>query len=231
MADKPVGSKTFVCVGRSPDPVFNLAKEDEVFEGVEGGTLPEIVRLWVDRECLVKGKVRSPSYGWYDEGLAEKLGVPVVERSTGGGVVYHDFGNLNWSFFLKTRGEFLSPKVAFGMASQRMVAALSKLGVPAFFSPPNRIEVEGRKVSGMAARSTSHTLLVHGTLLLRTDLGRLNALCFPPADSPPVANLCRWAPSIDRGSVTEAVVSVLRDEGREVGFDGIGEEDFDPAGT
>lgn len=216
MADRPVRSRVLVCLDRCRDPTANLAREDEVFERVEKGDLPEVVRLWENRECLVKGRVRNFRYGWYDKKLAEKMGVPVFERSTGGGVVYHDLGNLNWSFFLRVSGAFLSPKAAFDMASRHVVEALARLGVPAIFSPPNRIEVEGRKVSGMAAKSVINTLLVHGTLLLRSDLETLNSLCLPAHGSPPVANLCEWVPDIDRESVVGALVSILRDTGRKV---------------
>lgn len=201
---------------QSLDPVQNLMREEEVFEQVDNGSLPEMVRFWVNKECLVRGKVRSARYGWYDEELAEKMGIPVLERSTGGGVVYHDLGNLNWSFFLRTFGAFLSPMAAFGQAAKYVVAALGSLGVPGQFSPPNRIDVSSRKVSGMAARSTVHTLLVHGTLLLNSDLDRLNLLCLPPAASPPVSNLSEWVADIDASRVIEAVMVALETSGFQV---------------
>jgi lipoate-protein ligase A len=144
------------------------------------------------------------------------MGTEVVERSTGGGVVYHDEGNLNWSFFLRNAGSFPSPKAMFGLASGYMVRALEGLGVRARFSPPNRIDVSDRKVSGMAARSTSRALLVHGTLLLSSNLERLNMLCIPPPGCPPVANVSGWAKGIDAPSVVFAVVRVLRESGYRV---------------
>jgi len=203
-----------LCIDPSSNPAQNLAREDEIFEEVEKGTLPEVVRLWTDGECLVKGRVRNARYGWYDERLAEKMGIHVFERSTGGGVVYHDLGNLNWSFFLKTSGAFMSPKAAFGLAAQNVVGALRRLGVSANFAPPNRIEVQGRKVSGMAARATVCTLLVHGTLLLRSDLDKLNALCSPASGSPPVANLSEWVPEIDAERIAAMLADELRSTGR-----------------
>ena len=86
------GREIRVILDRTRDPVRNMVIEEEVFGKVEGGTLPETVRLWVNSECLVRGKARSPKYGWYNEELAAKMGVKVVERETGGGVVYHDEG-------------------------------------------------------------------------------------------------------------------------------------------
>ena len=198
------------------DPLVNLRRESELFERFDGGGLPECVRFWVNTECLVRGRAKSAKYGWYDEAMAAKMKVPVIERSTGGGVVYQDEGNLNWSFFLKTPGTFVSPVVAFKRASDYVTRALKTLGVQADFSPPNRIDVHGRKVSGMAARSTKRTLLVHGTLLIDSDLDRLNLLCIPPPGCPPVSNIGEWDRDIDAAAVAKAVVAVLKETDFEV---------------
>ena len=197
----------------SRDPSRNLSREREIFGMVEDGRLPEIVRFWVNTECLVRGKVRSAKYGWYNEELARKMGVRVIERDTGGGVVYHDEGNLNWSFFLRSPGAFPSPAAAFEGASKHVIKALGALGVRAHFSPPNRIDVLGRKVSGMAARSTVKALLVHGTLLLESNLDKLNMLCIPPPGSPAVANINDLVKGVDPDMIMKAFVGVLRDGG------------------
>ena len=144
------------------------------------------------------------------------MGVRVIERATGGGVVYHDEGNLNWSFFLSYSGRLLSPTKMFEQTSEHIVRALANLDVHAEFSPPNRIDVQGRKVSGMAARSTPRAHLVHGTLLLRADLEKLNRLCIPPPGCPPVANLGEWIPEIHPLRVVRAVVEELKNAGYEV---------------
>jgi len=202
-----------VCFDQTRDPAGNLTHETEIFAKVEGGMLPEVVRFWVNSECLVRGEARSKNYGWYREDVAEKMKIPVLTRSTGGGVVYHDEGNLNWSFFLRNSGPFLSPTTAFDAGSRYIVKALQRQGIRAQFSPPNRIEVSGRKVSGMAARFTVRTVLVHGTLLIDSDLEKLNALCIPPAGCPPVSNLTEWARNIDAVTVVDSVASVLQDSG------------------
>ena len=195
------------------DPVKNLAREEEIFRRVEQRELPELVRLWSNSECLVRGRVQSSSYGWYNEKLAKEVGILVVERPTGGGVVYHDGGNLNWSFFSQNSGTFPSPRSMFERTSDFVVKSLGRLGVAASFAPPNRIDVSGRKVSGMAARSSARALLVHGTLLLDSNLERLNALCIPPVGCPPVANVGEWVEGVDATKVLDALVGVLRDSG------------------
>ncbi|MDE1853972.1 MAG: lipoate--protein ligase family protein [Thaumarchaeota archaeon] len=201
---------------RTRNPVENLNREDELFELVQENDTPGLLRFWVNSPCLIRGEARNAKYGWYNEALADELGVPVLVRSTGGGVVYHDEGNLNWSFFSKRSGAFVSPTAMFDQASKYMVRALDRSGVKARFSPPNRIDVEGRKVSGMAARSTSRASLVHGTLLLHSDLEKLNKLCIPPPGCPPVANLRDWVAGIEAQEVVEAFVDVLTEDGFEV---------------
>ena len=195
------------------DPRSNLSRETELFAMVDGGLLPEIARFWINSECLVRGEARSARYGWYREDVAEKMKIPVLTRSTGGGVVFHDEGNLNWSFFLRNSGPFLSPTAAFGAGSKYIVRALERQGIRAEFSPPNRIDVSGRKVSGMAARFTTRTILVHGTLLIDSDLEKLNALCVPPAGCPPVSNLTEWERRIDADTLVDSVAAVLKDSG------------------
>jgi len=198
---------------KTRDPASNLIRETELFAKVDAGVLPEVVRFWVNSECLVRGEARSAKYGWYREDVAVKMKVPVLTRSTGGGVVYHDEGNLNWSFFLRNSGPFLSPTAAFNAGSRYVVKALERQGIRAEFSPPNRIDVSGRKVSGMAARFSVRTILVHGTLLIDSDLEKLNALCVPPAGCPPVSNLTEWARHIDAATLVDSVVAVLKDSG------------------
>lgn len=198
------------------EPRHNLSTEEEIFQDVEDGRSPETLRFWRNDRCLVRGPARSQKYGWYREDLAAKLGIQVIDRPTGGGVVYHDLGNMNWSFFLKTSGAFLSPRAAFEMGSKYVIEALKTLGVQAGFSPPNRIDVSGTKVSGMAAKSTVRTLLVHGTLLVRSDLEMLDKLCIPPPGCPPVSNLSSWAKNVSVGRITRAVVEALERSGHRI---------------
>lgn len=199
----------------STDPLRNLSIEEATFQSLEEGRLGNTLRFWVNDMCLVRGRAKTPKYGWYREEEATRLAVPVYERSTGGGVVYHDHGNLNWSFFIRVPGKLLSPERVFRDGSAFVVEALRRNGIDAYFAPPNRIEVSGYKISGMAARSTIHTLLVHGTLLLDSNLEMLNRLCIPPQGCPPVRNIINWR-NLEVAEIIDPIKSVLEDKGYKV---------------
>ncbi|MDG6939634.1 MAG: hypothetical protein JRN39_04440 [Nitrososphaerota archaeon] len=197
------------------DPPSNLRLEDDIFARVDRGEADAVLRFWKDDECLVRGRAKSVRYGWYAEEAAARLSVPVYERSTGGGVVYHGPGNLNWSFFARVDGRLLSPSRVFADGSWTIIEALRRLGFPASLAPPNRIDVDGKKVSGMAARSTIHALLVHGTLLIDADIGKIDELCIPPPGCPPVSNLSAWR-KVDDREVVAAARRVLEEAGLRV---------------
>ncbi|HIQ30454.1 MAG TPA: lipoate--protein ligase family protein [Candidatus Caldiarchaeum subterraneum] len=175
------------------NPALNLALEDEILEFIAKSSSPlSVVRFWRNSECLVAGPRKSRYYGWYREDMARKMNVKIFTRSTGGGVVFHDLGNLNWSFYIKKEQKSFTPPLEIFKSAALMICNVlnKKYNVNACFAPPNRIDVNGYKISGMAARSTSNAILVHGTLLFRTDLDKLDKLCIPPPDCPPVTNLC-----------------------------------------
>jgi len=132
---------------------------------------------------------------------------------SGGGVVYHDPGNLNWSFLVRRVKGLIPPETIFRGTSQYIIRALKKMQIEAYFARPNRIEVQGKKVSGLAAKSGINCLLSHGTLLVNSDLERLNSLCIPPAGYPPVENLTHWRSGLKFEDIIYAVKSVLAEDG------------------
>ena len=198
-----------VLVTEPVDAQWNLALEQELLREVQAGSRPDTVRLWVNDECLVRGLHENRRFGGYDERLARELGVRVYTRNTGGGCVYHDRGNLNWSFYVRSTEGFVGSMKLFQWSSGFIIEALQTLGLDATFGCPNRIDVAGKKVSGQAARATSRASLVHGTLLVSSDLERLRALCIPPPDCPPVARLRDFDPRLSVTEVTRAIVGVL----------------------
>lgn len=162
-------------------------------------------------ECIVRGPHRSRHSGWHREERARQLGIHVYERTSGGGSVYHDLGNLNWSFFLRRTEGFVAPRNLYRSCSGLVVTALRGAGIDATFALPNRIDVAGRKVSGISSRASFGAVLVHGTLLVSTDLDRLNALCIPPPACPPVTRLCDLYPRLTVADVIGTITAFARD--------------------
>jgi lipoate-protein ligase A len=97
----------------------------------------------------------------------EGNGIHVVRRLSGGGAVYHDLGNLNFSFITKDDGESFHN---FRKFTEPVVEALRKLGVDAELSGRNDLTVEGRKISGNAQFSTKGRMFSHGTLMLDSEI-------------------------------------------------------------
>jgi len=181
-----------IILDENKNPKINLRKEILLLKRIEKDLINGIFRIWINEECLVRGISKSKYYGWYREDIARKLKIPVYKRITGGGVVYHDLGNLNWSFFVKANLQYTDCKMIFEKFGNLIAEALNAIGIEAYFSQPNRIEIDGYKISGMAAKVTNKAMLVHGTLLVRSNLDKLNMLCIPPPNSPPVQNICYW---------------------------------------
>jgi lipoate---protein ligase len=191
------------------DPRANLALERELLREVDVGLRPQTVRLWIDDECLVRGPHRSRCSGWYHEQRARELGIPVYTRSTGGGCVYHDVGNVNWSFYLRRAEGYVGYPRLYRWCAAFIIEALEALGLGASFAVPNRIDISGRKVSGLAARALQHATLVHGTLLVSTNLERLEELCIPPPGCPPVVRLCDFDSRLTVARVIESLLAAL----------------------
>jgi lipoate---protein ligase len=198
-----------VLISERTDPRANLALERELLREVDLGLRPQTVRLWIDDECSVRGPHRSRCSGWYREQRARELGIPVYTRSTGGGCVYHDVGNLNWSFYLRRAEGYVGYPRLYRSCAAFITEALGALGLGASFAALNRIDISGRKVSGLAARAVQHATLVHGTLLVSTDLERLEELCIPPPGCPPVARLCDFDSRLTVARVIESLLAAL----------------------
>ena len=147
----------------SEDPRYNLAFEEYLLNSRTEG---DHLLLWQNERAVVVGRNHNAE-GEIDRAFVEAHGISVVRRITGGGAVYHDLGNLNYSFLTdaadgerQTMERFVLP----------VVSALRKLGLEAEASGRNDILVSGKKVSGTAQRLCHDRILHHGTLLFDTDL-------------------------------------------------------------
>ena len=158
-------------INESHDPAYNLALEELL--AAEYGR--EFLMLWRNGPSVIVGRNQN-TLAEIDPDAVRELGIPVVRRTTGGGAVYHDLGNFNYTV---ARSGRLTGTEGFADSAGVVVAALHKLGIPAEFSGRNDILVNGRKVSGSARRVLRDRTLFHGTLLFDVDLSVLGRVLNP----------------------------------------------------
>ena len=146
------------------DPRINLAIEEYALKNLN---INETYLLfYINKPSIIIGKNQNTIEEINTE-YVEENGITVVRRLSGGGAVYHDLGNLNFSFITKDDGESFHN---FRKFTEPVINALKKLGVNAELSGRNDIEVEGRKISGNAQFSTRGRMFSHGTLMLDSEI-------------------------------------------------------------
>lgn len=194
------------------DPYYNLAVEEYLLKKAEQDT---ILYLWRNAHTVVIGKNQNP---WKEcrTTLLEQEGGRLARRLSGGGAVYHDLGNLNFTF-LMPRGSFDTQK-QFSV----LVKALAQLGIRAEFSGRNDLLAGGRKFSGNAYYKNGTAAYHHGTLLVHADMEKLGRYLSPDrkklqskgVDSVPsrVVNLSEINPAVTvktlAGALKEAFCAV-----------------------
>lgn len=146
----------------SQDPFFNLAFEEALLTHRREGSC---LLLWQNDKTVVIGQNQNAEEE-INRAFVEAHGIRVVRRTTGGGAVYHDLGNLNYSFITDAGAAETLTMTRFTLP---VVQALRGLGLRAESGGRNDILVEGRKVSGTAQRLLNGRILHHGTLLFDTD--------------------------------------------------------------
>ena len=159
----------------SVDPCTNLAVEQVVLENRREG---DWLLLWQNANTVVIGLNQNTAEE-VDPAFVEAHGITVVRRMTGGGAVYHDLGNLNYSFITDIGN---AEELSIRRFTEPVCRALAAMGVEAETSGRNDITVDGKKVSGVAQRIAGGRILHHGTLLFDSDPGMIaGALRADPA--------------------------------------------------
>ena len=153
-------------INNSTDPYFNLAFDEYCLENIHSEE--PYFFLWRNRPAVIIG-LNQNAYGEVNLEYLNANGITLARRVTGGGAVYHDLQNMNYTII----GRNPSP--------QPMVDALRQLGVPAELTGRNDIFVEGRKVSGYARRVAGNQEIIHGTLMYDVDLDTLQHVLDTPA--------------------------------------------------
>lgn len=149
----------------STDPWYNMSFDEYCLEQYPSDDA--FFYLWRNRPSVIIG-LNQNAYSEVDLAYLEEKGILLARRVTGGGAVYHDLQNLNYTF------------VGRGVSPQPMADALRRLGVPAELTGRNDIFVEGRKVSGYARRVWRDREIVHGTLMYDVDLATLGRVLDVP---------------------------------------------------
>ncbi len=147
------------------DPRINLAIEEYVLKNMDIEK-DDYLLFYINQPSIIIGKNQN-TIEEINTDYVEDKGIIVVRRLSGGGAVYHDLNNLNFSFLTKDDGDSFHNYKKF---TQPVVDALKKLGVDAELSGRNDILAEGRKVSGNAQYATRGRMFSHGTLLFKTDI-------------------------------------------------------------
>ncbi|MBS4058458.1 MAG: lipoate--protein ligase [Bacteroidales bacterium] len=156
----------------SLDPWFNLAAEEYVLKNRS----EDIFMLWQNTACVVIGKHQN-AMGEINAQFIAENNIPVIRRITGGGTVFHDLNNLNYTFV--TNCQAGGNQVDFKKYTLPVITYLQSLGVPAQISGKSNITVDGLKVSGNAAHVFKNRTIHHGTLLFDTDLNLLENIIQP----------------------------------------------------
>ncbi len=158
-------------IGNSVDPYLNLAVEKFLFDTVDNETL--VLYLWQNQNTVVIGKNQHAFSECRTELLKEEDG-KLARRLSGGGAVFHDLGNLNFTFICATENLDVSKHMQVIMEACRLT------GIETELSGRNDILADGKKFSGNAFYNSKGHSYHHGTLLISADMEKLGRYLTPP---------------------------------------------------
>jgi len=148
---------------QSTDPYFNLSFEEYIHKIHTHG---DILILWQNNNTIVYGLNQNPLEE-INLDKAEEYKVKVIRRNTGGGTVYHDMGNLNFSYITDWND---GKNADYELFLKPVIDAFSELGLTIEQKGRNDLILDGKKISGSAQRLIKNRILHHGTLLIDSDL-------------------------------------------------------------
>lgn len=143
-------------ISENTDAYFNLASEEYLLKHTD----QDVFYLWRNDHAIIVGKNQNAISEINVDYVKEK-GIKVVRRQTGGGAVYHDLGNINYTFIENSRKSFND----FRGFCEPITKALNEMGVKAEFSGRNDMTIDGKKFSGTAQCKYRERVMHHGTLL------------------------------------------------------------------
>ncbi|HGD4340712.1 TPA: lipoate--protein ligase [Streptococcus agalactiae] len=154
-------------VNTSNDPAYNVALEAYAFQKLTD--IDEIFILWINEPAIIIGRHQNTIQEINKE-FIDKNGIHVVRRLSGGGAVYHDLNNLNYTIISNNTQE---GAFDFQTFSKPVIDTLAKLGVKAEFTGRNDLEINGQKIAGNAQAYYKGRMMHHGCLLFDVDMSVL----------------------------------------------------------
>ena len=162
--------RTFCVIAKGCDPRENLALEEYLINNCQ--TDEVWLYLWRNENTVVIGRNQNP-WRECDMQAIKQDGVTLVRRQSGGGAVFHDLGNLNFTFIADTKLYNLQKQLGV------VIKALEGFGLHAEFSGRNDILLNGKKFSGNAFSHKAEVSMQHGTLLIDSNMQRLSKYLNP----------------------------------------------------
>ncbi len=147
---------------QTTDPAVNLATEEYVFDSLPTDRM--YLMLWQNDNAIIIGKHQN-TLSQINEAFVKDHNIRVVRRLSGGGAVYHDMGNLNFTIIADAQGNSLD----FGRFCDMVIAALAKVGICAQRNGRNDMTIDGKKFSGNAQYVKNGRVMHHGTILFDSD--------------------------------------------------------------
>jgi lipoate---protein ligase len=156
-------------VNNSNDPFFNHAAEEYIMNKFQD----EVFILWINKPSILIGRNQN-TISEINVDYVRENDIVVVRRLSGGGTVYNDYGNMNYTFITYKDKKDPQIKNGFEKFALPVINALQSLGVNAIFTGRNDITIDEKKFSGNAQYSQKDKLLHHGTLLYDCDMSKLS---------------------------------------------------------
>ncbi len=154
------------------NPLFNIATEEYVLKHFD----EDVLMLWQSAPSVVVGKHQN-LVAEVNLGYVRREGIPVIRRVSGGGTVYHDFGNLNYTLIRTENNR--ERLIDFKRFSTPVMEFLKTKGLSPQFEGKNNLVIDGKKFSGNSAHVFKNRVMHHGTLLFNTDLDKLDKVIRP----------------------------------------------------